>query len=105
MTDEAWIASAMMVSMAGLTLAMATIHGNLGQQPATIRVTHMTTMSAMGWTLAQTIIFWSVFLWILPKGIVELEHRLGWRSFSHSYQSFATSSLFIVASVLGLLSE
>lgn len=37
LTDEAWLASAMMVSMAGLTLAMATIHGSPRQQPATIR--------------------------------------------------------------------
>lgn len=103
-TDEAWIASAMMVSMAGLTLAMATIHGSVEQQPAAIRITEMTRSSALGWTIAQTIIFWGVFLWILPKGIVELEHRLGWRTFSHAYQLLASICLFAVASLTGFLS-
>ena len=103
-TDEAWLASAMMVSMAGLTLAMATIHGSAEQQPATIRATEMTKVSAICWTLAQTIIFWGVFLWIFPKGIVELEHRIGFQSFSHVYQSLAAFCLFAAASVLGLLS-
>ncbi len=103
-TDEAWIASAMMVSMAGLTLAMATIHGSVEQQPAAIRVTELTKSSAIGWTIVQTIIFWGVFLWILPKGIVELEHRVGWQSFSHAYQNLASTCLFAVASLTGLLS-
>ena len=65
-TDEAWIASAMMAAMAGLTLAMATIYGNTDQHPATIRVTPMSKTSAITWTFAQTMIFWSVFLWIMP---------------------------------------
>ncbi len=103
-TDEAWIATAMMVSMAGLTLAMATIHGVSGQQPAAIRVTEMSPSSAIGWTMAQTVIFWSVFLWILPKAILELEHHLGGHSFSHSYQTLASSCLFAIASITGLLS-
>ena len=104
LTDEAWLASAMMVGMAGLTLAMATIHGNAKQQPSTIRVTSMTKTAAIMWTFAQTAIFWSVFLWILPQGIVEVEQRLGWPSFSHAHQSVAAITLFAAASLLGLLS-
>jgi len=101
LTDEAWIASAMMVSMAGLTLAMATIHGNATQSPATIRVTPMTKKSALVLTFAQTVIFWSIFLWVLPKGIVELESRLGWNAFVHTGQFTLAVSMLTVASLLG----
>lgn len=104
LTDEAWIASAMMASMAGLTLAMATIYGITSQQPATIRATPMTRTAAMLWTLAQIAVFWSTFLWVLPQGIVELEQKLGWRGFSHPYQASASLLLFLAASTLGLWS-
>lgn len=76
-TGEAWIAASMMVSMAGFSLVMATIHGKADQAPATIRVTAMRRRQAVLWTLGQTVIFWSVFLGVLPMGIVELEHYCG----------------------------
>ncbi|TWU24844.1 hypothetical protein Pla52o_11350 [Novipirellula galeiformis] len=101
LTDEAWIAAAMMVSMAGLTLAMATIHGNAAQSPATIRVTTMSKTTALCWTFAQTLLFWSLFLWILPKGIVELEDRMGLPAFTHSGQSAFSLVLFAFASAIG----
>jgi peptidoglycan/LPS O-acetylase OafA/YrhL len=37
-TGEAWIASSLMVAMAGLMLATATIHGSANQVPSAIRV-------------------------------------------------------------------
>lgn len=101
LTDEAWIASTMMASMAGLTLAMATIHGNATQTPATLRATPMSRIGAMTWTFAQTLIFWSIFLWILPNGICELESRLGISSFRHPGQTIAATLLFAIASLLG----
>jgi protein-S-isoprenylcysteine O-methyltransferase Ste14 len=101
LTDEAWIAAAMMVCMAGLTLAMATIHGHETQMPATIRATPMPKVSALQWTFLQTSIFWSVFLWIIPQGIVELESRLGLGSFQHAGQSVLATGLFLTASCLG----
>lgn len=101
LTDGEWIASAMMTSMAGLTLAMATIYGNATQPPATIRVTPMSKKGALLWTFAQTAIFWGVFLWILPKGIVELESRLGWNAFVHTGQCILSISFLAAASVLG----
>lgn len=103
-TDEAWIASAMMVGMAGLTLAMATIHGNPAQTPATIRATPMSKTSAVAWTFAQTILFWGAFLWILPKGILELGQHLDWSTFTHPGQTIASLALFFIASILGLFS-
>lgn len=104
MTDQAWVASALMVSMAGLSLAMATIAGTANQEPAAIRALSMSRLHASLWTLSQTLIFWSVFLWILPKGIVEMEQRLAWPSFQHRGQIFGSITLFIAASGLGLSS-
>ena len=74
-TGEAWIASSMMASMAGLSLAMATIHGNVVQSPSAIRVTPMSRPTAVLWTLGQTIIFWGTFLWVVPLGILEVERQ------------------------------
>jgi protein-S-isoprenylcysteine O-methyltransferase Ste14 len=103
-TGEAWIASAMMVCMAGLSLSMATIHGRNDQSPATIRVTKMNRVSAVFWTLGQTVIFWSVFLWVLPMGIVECERYCGIHGFDHALLMPASIGLFATASCLGLWS-
>lgn len=103
-SGEAWIAASMMVGMAGLSLAMATIHGKAGQSPATIRVIPMQTSHAVLWTLGQTVIFWGVFLWVLPLGIVELGRYYGIDRFSHEFQAPASIGLFAVASCLGLWS-
>ena len=103
-TGQAWIASSMMVSMAGLSLAMASIHGNTHQSPATIRVTPMTRNAAIFWTLGQTVIFWGTFLWVLPMGIVELERQIGLAQFAVPLQTMTASTLFVVASSLGLWS-
>jgi protein-S-isoprenylcysteine O-methyltransferase Ste14 len=104
LTGEAWIASGMMATMAGLTLAMATIHGTGRQQPAAIRVASMNGAVAVAWTLGQVAVFWATFLWVLPRGIVELETRMGWSNFTHPGQCFASVSLFLAASLLGLWS-
>jgi protein-S-isoprenylcysteine O-methyltransferase Ste14 len=101
-TDQAWLASALMIAMAGLMLAMATIQGYGNQSPAAIRVTPMAKTTAMFWTLIQIVIFWSAFLWILPRGIVELEQRMGWPAFSHAFQFAGSLSLFAIASAGGL---
>ena len=85
-TGEAWIASSLMVAMAGLMLAMATILGNAIQSPSAIRVVSMDSASAVLWTLLQIVIFWSVFLWIMPQGVAELQGRFGFSHFTHSLQ-------------------
>lgn len=103
-TGEAWMASSMMVSMAGLSLTMATIHGNAVQSPATIRVTTMNRMQAILWTLGQTAIFWGTFLWVLPMGIVEVERHLDRNAISHPLQTALSATLFVSASCLGLWS-
>jgi len=104
-TGQARIASSMMVCMAGLSLSMATIHGNAIQSPATIRVTTMNRRAALFWTIGQTVIFWATFLWVLPMGIVEIEGHLGWAGFHHMYQTILSVTLLSAASFLGLWSS
>lgn len=103
-TGEAWIASAMMVSMAGLSLAMATIQGKQGDVPAAFRVTSMNRFGATLSTLGQIAIFWSTFLWVLPMGIVELQDALRWNRFEFPFQTQAAAVMFLLASGLGLWS-
>lgn len=104
LTGEGWFASSMMVSMSGLSLAMATIYGKADQSPAAIRVTAMNVQHAVLWTLGQTVIFWSVFLWVLPMGIIELERFFRINGFAHIFQAPASIGLFATASCVGLWS-
>jgi protein-S-isoprenylcysteine O-methyltransferase Ste14 len=103
-TGEAWIAAAMMVCMAGLSLAFATIQGIPGQVPAFIRPTPMKRLFALLWTILQVVIFWSVFLWILPMGIVECESHLQLLCFAVPGQLLTSVMVFVGASLLGLWS-
>lgn len=104
LTNQAWVASALMSCMAGFMLSMATIYGRRTQSPALIRVTRMTHAEALAWTFLQMAIFWSVFLWIVPKAIVEIEGLLAWPAIIFDYQSVVGSGLFTLASCLGLWS-
>jgi protein-S-isoprenylcysteine O-methyltransferase Ste14 len=103
-TGEAWIASALMVSMAGLSLVMATIQGKQGDVPAAFRVTSMNRSNSLLSTFGQIVIFWGTFLWVLPMGIVEAQGYLGWGRFEHPLQTLISASLFVLASCLGLWS-
>ena len=103
-TGEAWIASALMVSMAGVSLAMATIQGKPGAEPAAFRVTSMNRTGALLSTLGQTVIIWGTFLWVLPMGIVEAQTALGWNRFAHPWQTLLSAGLFLLASSFGLWS-
>ncbi|MEM6691885.1 MAG: isoprenylcysteine carboxylmethyltransferase family protein [Planctomycetota bacterium] len=103
-TGESWIATSMMVSMAGLSLAMATIYGNSAQEPKTIRVTRFDAMEALIWTLGQTVIFWATFLWVLPLGIFELQDHLRLSPFEHSFQLPLSMVSFVTSSSLGIWS-
>lgn len=76
-TDGGWFASACMAAMMGLGLVAASMLGASTQDAATYRAVHMKRGSALGWTLLQIAFFWGMFLWIFPKGVAELEVRLG----------------------------
>jgi protein-S-isoprenylcysteine O-methyltransferase Ste14 len=104
LTGQAWIASALMVAMSGLSLALATIHGGSGEQTASFRVVHMRFVAAFLWTSIQIVIFWGTFLWVLPMGLLELERALGGTSFSHAGQKIGATILFAAASCVGLSS-
>lgn len=102
---EGWVAAGAMSSASGLTLAMATIHGRGDQPPGFFRAARMKPAAAVVWTLIQTVIFWSTFLWILPWAIVEFEQRLGLPTgFAHPGQTIGAGFVFAGASVLGLWS-
>ena len=63
-----------------------------------------------GWnvlkTLSQTVVFWSLFIFLLPAGILALEHSLGlsaWR-FTGAAGAWAGGVLFALGGALGLTS-
>jgi len=103
-TGEAWFATSCMVCMAGLCLVMATMIGTEAQSAEIIRQTRMKRHHAILWTCIQIVIFWSVFLWILPMGILELQQGLGIPVFEHPGQWTGAVILFLSASLLGLSS-
>ena len=104
LTGQAWLASGLMSCMAGLTLSMATIHGTANQSPATFRAIPMSKRTAVAWTFTQIIIFWGVFLWVIPMAILDLETRFGLSHFNHPFRSETAVIGFIGASALGLWS-
>lgn len=103
-TGEAWRAAALMTTMAGLTLAMATIYGHAQQPPATFRAVEMSTRRALVWTALQIVVFWATFFWVLPMAIVEAEAQLGIERFDHPMRRPAAALLFVAAGSLGLWS-
>ncbi len=55
-------------------------------------------------TLFQTVIFWTLFLLIIPYAIYNMEIALKVPSFHFSYQQLVSCSIFLLASILGLSS-
>ena len=104
MTDQAWIATAMMVMMSGGSLIAATMVGDAHHPPAAIRPVYLSSGCALAWTAVQTIIFWGVFLWVLPKGITEVESILRITRWTFPFQYGIAATIFLMASVLGLAS-
>ncbi len=104
MTGQAWVSASLMCCMAGLSLAMATVYGHRHQQPAAFRVTAMGPGRALEWTLLQVVVFWGVFLGVLPQGVAEVEAAVGVERFSHLGQRVGAGVFFGLASALGLWS-
>lgn len=102
--NDSWIACALMFSMASATTAVTSMHGSGKEGPQAIRVVPRRPSIAVAWTLAQTLIFWGLFLAILPLGIAELEDRLGVPGFAHPAQSLLAITLFVAASAVGIWS-
>ncbi|HET9194013.1 MAG TPA: isoprenylcysteine carboxylmethyltransferase family protein [Vicinamibacterales bacterium] len=55
-------------------------------------------------TLAQIVVFWSFFLFVVPSAIVFVERQLRWPSFAFTSQRLLAAVLFVVFSSLGLAS-
>ena len=102
LSGEAWLATSLMVMMSGLTCVAAMMFGT-HRDPRLFRKQNVAPTTAASWTLFQTIVFWSVFLWIFPKGIVELMARLGVPG-QFPANPFLGTSLFLAAAGLGLSS-
>ena len=101
-TDEAWIAAGLMTGMAGLSLTMALICGGDASAPKAFRVSGLGRGASVGATFIQTGIFWSIFLWILPKSLCEFQAALGISTFSHPWQTTLATGLFFMGSSLGI---
>ena len=102
-TGDAWLASALMVIMAGVTISMATMFG-AESTPELFRTRSKPVVAAVGWTAFQTVIFWSVFLWIIPNGIDDLMGQLVEKFGFFTPQRSLGISLFLIASALGIWS-
>ncbi len=61
-----------------------------------------------GWNLFKTtcmiVVFWSVFLYLVPVQLMRVEAWLGWSLWELPWQSVVAYSLFALASLLGLWS-
>ncbi|MEM6468796.1 MAG: isoprenylcysteine carboxylmethyltransferase family protein, partial [Planctomycetota bacterium] len=104
LSGEAWVAASLMSALSGMSLAMATIHGMKDQTSATTRVAEMNGLKSVGWTLLQTIFFWGIFLWVFPKGLMEIQAHLSLAFFHHRNQETGSFLLFAFASMIGLMS-
>ncbi len=54
------------------------------------------------WTLLQTAFFWSLFLGVIPAGILSIEHLLGWPAYA--VPRVIALMVFLLCSALGLTS-
>lgn len=104
LTGEAWLSAGLMSCMFGVTLAMATIVGVKDQVPAAFRVMPMNRSSSIAMTFVQIVIFWTIFLGVLPRAIEEIERQYGLPQFcSRALQDMAIAG-FLAFSCLGLWS-
>ena len=104
MTDEGWLASAVMSLMSGAMLTLLLIQGVGDQQMAAFRPARLTARQALLWTLLQMALFWGLFLYVIPQAIDEVAIQLGWQRFEHVGQPLLAIALFVAASSIGLRS-
>jgi len=101
---EGMIGAGLMGASAGLCLAFATIVGT-AQEPTGFRVApSSSTVMLFARAGLQIVIFWGLFLWLLPLAITEAEGRLGVNGFEWGGHQFAGWLLFALAGPLGLWS-
>ncbi|MCA9195055.1 MAG: isoprenylcysteine carboxylmethyltransferase family protein [Planctomycetales bacterium] len=103
-SGQAWLGAGLMSCMFGLTLAMATIVGVEGQSPAAFRPTSMSKRWSIAFTFVQVVIFWTIFLVVLPRAIVEVERLVGLPQSKSEPFAVVAVVLFVACSCLGLWS-
>jgi len=97
----AWLSVALMVPAAGCSV-LAAIDASQGSLPL-FRVARAATAGRnAAKTLGQILLFWSVFLGVVPALVVLLERRLGLPEFRAVGLALAGLVLFLAASALGL---
>lgn len=110
-TDECWLAASMMGCSSGGLLAIASMVGFTGERIAAFRSVSLSATRSLAVTFAQIVIFWGLFLWLIPKGVAEVESllwtaTLGWvpdwgqSAFTWYFSTF----VFMAGSLLGLSS-
>jgi protein-S-isoprenylcysteine O-methyltransferase Ste14 len=103
-TGEGAIGAVMMTVAAGLSLSFATIVGMNGPPAAFRAAANVSTAWIAVKTLLQILVFWSVFLLILPAGILHLQRQAGLATLESPVLQWTGWMLFALASALGLAS-
>ena len=103
-TGEAWLAtSAMTLDFLGAT-AVATIYGLDGSDARLFRSLRWSKPNSAIATLLQLTIFWLLFLWFLPRAIIELESAFFSYAWKLPQAPIVATLLFLCAASLGLSS-
>ncbi len=102
-TGQGAVGAVLMTMAGGLSLAFATIVG-VGDQPAAFRPAGASSSWLAIKTIMQIVVFWVVFLAILPAGVLHVQRALGIATLDHVAMQWTGGALFVLASVLGLWS-
>ncbi len=103
-TNEAWLATAAMtLDFVGAT-AIATIYGLDGSDARLFRSLRWSKLSSSIATVLQLTIFWLLFLWFLPKAIIELESIVFSDAWKLPPVPILATILFLCAASIGLSS-
>ncbi|MFI4859941.1 MAG: methyltransferase family protein [Phycisphaerales bacterium JB063] len=101
---EGMVGAGLMGLAAGLAAAFATIVGN-DARPAGFRTAHTSSTPVLLLrVLVQIVLFWGLFLGLLPLAIAEAEQRLGLPAFVLPVQRVLGLVLFFLAGALGVWS-
>src|SRR5688572_32137891 len=99
----AWLNVALMAP-AALFSTIGALDVSAGSIPIFRRAAPGNAVRHVAATLAQIVVFWSFFLFVVPSAIVFVERQLPWPSFAFTGQRLLAALLFVAFSSLGLAS-
>lgn len=102
---EGFVGAGLMGIAAGLCLAYALIVGRDGRPAGFRPAQDVVTAALVARITVQIVIFWGLFLALLPLAIAEAERRLGIASFSFQGHRFVGGVVFAMFAPLGLWSS